>query len=73
MNITPNRAFTLFEVILYVAILSTVMYFIGGFAYNLYMGKEKINALQDINTNGRFMLETMTRAIEQAEVININE
>lgn len=73
MKIIFNRAFTLFEVIIYVAIFSVVMYFIGGFAYNIYMGKERISAIQDINTNGRFIMDTMTSAIEQAEIININD
>lgn len=67
---TTTRAFTLFEVIIYVAILGIVVYFIGGFAYNVYMNKERISALQEVNSNGRFMIDTMTRAIEQSTEIN---
>lgn len=70
MKIISSRGFTLFEVILYIAILSVVVYFVGGFAYNLYQGKDKIEALQEVNSNGRFMLDTMTRSIEQATAIN---
>lgn len=65
-----KNGFTLFEVIIYVAILSIIMYFIGGFAYNIYVGKDKVEALQDINNNGRLMLDTISRYIEQAETIN---
>lgn len=66
MSICIKKGFTLFEVILYVAILSIVVYFIGGFAFNLYMGKDRIENVQEINTNGRFMIDTMTSAIEQS-------
>jgi prepilin-type N-terminal cleavage/methylation domain-containing protein len=55
-----RHGFTLFEVLIYVAILSVVLYFVGGFAYNIYMGKDRINAVQDLNSNGRFMLDTIT-------------
>lgn len=68
-----SRGFTLFEVILYVAIMSIVIYFVGGFAYNIYMGKDKIEAIQEINSNGRFMMDTMTRAIEKSTIINKTE
>jgi Tfp pilus assembly protein PilE len=61
-----EKGFTLFEVILYVAIFSIVAYFIGGFAYNLYTGRDRIVAQEEINTNGRFMLDTISSAVEQA-------
>ncbi len=65
-----KAGFTLFEVLIYVGILSIIIYFIGGFAYNIYMGKDRIEALQDINNNGRLMLDTISRYIEQAQTIN---
>lgn len=64
-----TKGFTLFEVILYVAIFAIVAYFIGGFAYNLYTGRDRIVAQEEINTNGRFMLDTITRAVEQADYV----
>jgi Tfp pilus assembly protein PilE len=64
-----RNGFTLFEVILYVAIFSVIMYFIGGFAYNLYMDKDRLDALQDINSNGRFLMDTMTQSIEQSTTL----
>ncbi len=67
------RGFTLFEVLIYVAIFSIVIYFIGGFAYNIYMGKDRIEALQDINTNGRFMIDTVSQYIEKSTNISTNE
>ncbi len=68
-----NRGFTLFEILLYVAILAIVAYFIGGFAFNIYNGKERISVIQDLNDNGRFMIDTMTKAIEQSTNINGTE
>ena len=61
-----NTGFTLLEMLIYVAIFSVIMYFIGGFAYNIYLGKDKLTALQDINTNARFMLNAISDSVEQS-------
>lgn len=66
-----KTGFTLFEVVVYVAIFSIVIYFIGGFAYNIYLGKDKLTAIQDINTNARFMLDEISRAVEQSSSIDV--
>ncbi len=66
-----QKGFTLFEVLIYVAILSVILYFVGGFAYNIYMGKDKIEAIQKVNENGRFMLDTISDYVEKATEINI--
>jgi Tfp pilus assembly protein FimT len=67
------QGFTLFEVVVYVAIFSIVIYFIGGFGYNIYMGKDRIEALQDINANGRLMLDSMSQAVEQSTGVDVGE
>jgi Tfp pilus assembly protein PilE len=65
-----DRGFTLFEVLIYVGIFAVVFYFIGGFAYNIYMGKDRIAAQQDINNNARFMLNSISDSVEQSSSIN---
>lgn len=71
--VSLNRGFTLLEVVVYVAILSVIIYFIGGFAYNIYTNKDRVETVQEINSNGRFMLDTLTQAVEQSESITIEE
>ncbi len=67
------RGFTLFEVILYVSILGIIIYFVGGFAFNIYSSKSRTENLQDINTNARFMLDTITQNVEQSDNVIIDE
>ncbi len=67
-----KSGFTLFEVLIYIGILSIVIYFIGGFAFNIYKGKDRIEALQDINSNGRFMTDTVSKYVEQSTQMIVN-
>ncbi|MFA6446453.1 MAG: prepilin-type N-terminal cleavage/methylation domain-containing protein [Candidatus Paceibacterota bacterium] len=64
------KGFTLMEIIIYIAILGIVMYFVGGFALNAISNRDKIQNSQDINDNGRFMMTTISDQIQSADSIN---
>ena len=64
-----HMGFTLMEVILYLAIAGTVLYFIGGFAFNAIFGKSKIEAYQDINTNLEAVMNDLKDVISDAESV----
>lgn len=65
-----NRGMTLLEIVIYVAILGIVLYFVGGFALNAIFGKDRIANSQDINANGRFMLNTIFDDVEEATAVS---
>jgi prepilin-type N-terminal cleavage/methylation domain-containing protein len=65
-----DRGFTLIEMILYLAIAGTILYFIGGFAFDAIFGKSKIETVQDVNQNSQAVLDEMSKTINDSlEVI----
>lgn len=62
--------FTLIEAILYLAIASTILYFISGFAFNVIFGKAKIEAIHELNQNGQSVLNEISNTISDSVGIN---
>lgn len=61
------KAFTLIELIIYVAIVSVVLILISGFAWNIIYGNAKNAALREIQQNARFAMEKITQAIRAGQ------
>jgi hypothetical protein len=65
-----TTGFTLIEVVLYLAIAGTVLYFVGGFTFNAIFGKAKIETIQNINQNNRSVLDEIGEAVGNSLEIN---
>jgi len=62
--------FTLIEVILYLAIAGTVLYFVSGFTFNAIFGKAKIDTVQDVGQNNRSVLDEIGDAVGNSIEVN---
>lgn len=65
-----NKGFTLIELVLYLAIAGTVLYFISGFTFNALFGRSKIETIQEINQNSRLILDDITSTIGDSAGVN---
>lgn len=65
-----KRGFTLIEVVLYLAIAGTVLYFISGFTFDAIFGKAKIDTVQDVGQNNRSVLDEISNAVNNSIEIN---
>jgi prepilin-type N-terminal cleavage/methylation domain-containing protein len=65
-----KKGFTLIEVILYLAIAGTVLYFISGFAFNAIFGKAKIDTVQNLNQNSQSVLDDISNTVGDSVQIN---
>ncbi len=70
MNHKRHRGFTLIEVLIYLAIVSGVMIAATTFAWNVIGGKTKSQATQEVEANGRFIMNHLTKEIRLAEAVN---
>jgi prepilin-type N-terminal cleavage/methylation domain-containing protein len=66
-----KRAFTLIELLIYIAILSLVLVSITGFFLNIISGDIKESSYQEVQQNGRFAMAKITQEIKKAIGINI--
>jgi len=57
------KGFTLIELIIYIAILSMILVFTSGYAWDVIYGKTKTTAFREVQQNARFVMEKMTRTI----------
>ncbi len=65
-----KRGFTLIEIIIYIAILAIIMYFISGFIFNGVNSGSKIQAWQEVNDNGRFVENKVLEAVQSSKGVN---
>ena len=64
------RGFTLIEVVIYIAIMGIVLFFIGGFIFNGVVGSSKIQSWQDVNDNGRFITAKILETVQSSQGVN---
>ena len=65
-----NRGFTLIEIIIYVAILGIILFFLSGFIFNGVNSSSKIQAWQEVNDNGRFIENKVLEAVQSSQGVN---
>lgn len=65
-----KKGFTLIEAVLYLAIAGTALYFIGGFAFNAFFSKQKIETIQEVNQTTRSVLDEVSSTIGNSLEIN---
>jgi|GEM_PF-5216131 len=57
------KAFTLVELIIYIAVVSGVLILITGFALDVIQGNTKVSSYREVQQNARFGLEKIVRAL----------
>lgn len=65
-----GAGFTLIEVLVYLAIVSGVLIMASTFAWNVIGGKAKSQSVQEVEANGRLIMERLVKEIRQASDIN---
>ena len=66
-----EKAFTLIEFLIYMAILATILVIMTGFFWDIIFGNIKETSYQEVQQNGRFALTKITQEIKKATGINI--
>ena len=61
-----NQGFTLFELIIYIAIVGIILVAMTGFLWNVILGNMKETAHIEVQQNGRFAIIKMTQEIKKA-------
>lgn len=62
--------FTLIESLLYIGIASVLIVLLGGIGVNVLESKIRAQALEEVHYNAEFIIDHITRSINQAEHIN---
>ena len=62
-----NSGFTLIELIIYVAIISVVLFLMTGFLWNMVYGGAKATTQREIQQNARFAMERIIKAIRTGQ------
>ena len=65
-----NSGFTLIEIIVYVAILGIILFFLAGFIFNGVNSGSKIQAWQEVNDNGRLIENKVLEAVQSSQGVN---
>ena len=64
-----TKAFTLVETIIYIALLSVILIGFISFIMSISSAKEKSYVVQEVNANGRMVLNILTQKIKSAKSI----
>ncbi|MDO8663474.1 MAG: prepilin-type N-terminal cleavage/methylation domain-containing protein [Candidatus Wildermuthbacteria bacterium] len=67
MKTHVKKGFTLIELIIYIAIVAAVLTVSSSFAWNVIQGDTKTMAYREVQQNGRFVMEKITRAIRSGQ------
>lgn len=69
-NLNSQKAFTLVEFTIYIAVIGVMSVLMIGFLWNIIFGDIKETAYQEVQQNARFALAKMTQEIKKATEIN---
>lgn len=65
------KGFTLIELIIYIAIVAVILVLASGFAWNIIQSDTKAACYREVQQNGRFAMEKITRALRAGEAATI--
>ncbi len=68
--LNPQSGSTLIEFLIYIALVGVLLTVAGAIAFNIFFGKAKLGAIEEVSQNARFSIEKMVNAIGNAEAIN---
>jgi len=65
-----NRGFTLIEFIVYIGIVGVVLLVAGAITLNIFYGKAKLTAVEEVSQNARFAVEKIAYTIRNAQAVD---
>ncbi|MEW5908094.1 MAG: prepilin-type N-terminal cleavage/methylation domain-containing protein [Patescibacteria group bacterium] len=65
-----NKAFTLIEFLIYIGIVGIILIVTGTIALNIFFGKAKLVAMEEVSQNARMAMEKIGERIRNAQSIN---
>jgi type II secretory pathway pseudopilin PulG len=72
-NKKNTAGFTLIELLIYLSLVSGILITASTFAWNIINSRTKAFAVQEVEQNGRFIMEQLTQTVRQAQKIAIPE
>jgi type II secretory pathway pseudopilin PulG len=70
MNHKKIRGFTLIEVLIYITLVAGILITATSFAWNVINSRTKAFAVQEVEQNGRFIMEKIASMIREANVVS---
>lgn len=67
---SKTKGITLLEALIYIVIVGTVLYYVGGFAINSLFSKQKIGAVHDVSGNAQYMVDEIADKIKESVEVN---
>jgi len=67
---SKQNSFTLIEFVIYIGIVGVVLLVAGAIALNVFFGKEKLTAIEEVSQNARFSMEKIASTIRNADAVN---
>lgn len=65
-----EKGIVLLEFLLYIALVGVIVAAAGAIGYNIFFGKAKLGAIEEVSQNGRFAIEKISDTIRNADEIN---
>jgi len=71
MNHKENKGFTLVELMIYITMVAGILIVATSFAWNVINNRTKSFAIQEVEENGRFIMDKITRTAQGAQSITL--
>lgn len=62
-----NKGFTLLEFLLYIGIVGIILLVAGAIGLNVFFGKAKLMAIEEVSQNARFAMEKVARVVRDGQ------
>ena len=62
-----NKGFTLLEFLLYIGIVGIILLVAGAISLNVFFGKAKLMAIEEVSQNARFAMERVARVVRDGQ------
>lgn len=62
-----NKGFTLLEFLLYIGLVGIVLLVAGAIGLNVFFGKAKLGAIEEVSQNARFAMEKVARVVRDGQ------
>lgn len=66
-----ERGFTLIEFLLYIGLVGIVLTVAGAIGLNVFFGKAKLGAIEEVSQNARFAMERVAQAVQDGQDASI--
>lgn len=70
-NIKTKKGFSLIEFLIYIGIVGIILTVAGSIALNVFFGKAKLMAIEEVSQNARFTMEKIAQAVRDGQDTSI--